>query len=463
MRLRAGYMVAAIGIASVMLASLVMFAVESGRSEHADRAALRAELLADVILNSFLAHSHAGGNPDVVRFLDYFTDSESRAGGVVSVRLLDPGGADNAYSRILLDRESEILRKGFSTEGLEVLDVTRAIVNMDKCRKCHVSDGDVLAFLSVRVAADGAAARASFLSDKLVAKGLTLGLIMVALLGASALIFKERKTLSQGSPDTDASGTGTRGGFGSLFAWLNPAGKQPDDSSIQSMEKVDKMATIGELSSAIAHEIKNPLAGISGAIQVLFEGFDEDDPRREVVEEVLAEIGRMDKTVKDLMSFARPPEPSFIRIPVMAIVEQTIGLVAGRAKKQFVDVSIESTDTQAVVLADPDQIQQVLQNIIMNAFQVMPSGGTLKVAQRVLATGREVEVAISDTGSGIKGEDIKYIFEPFFTTRSSGTGLGLAICRSIIERHGGSVKVDSTLGSGTTFTIRLPLEEKLDV
>ncbi len=454
MRLRAGYIAAAVLISCVVLASYVLFAMGAGSSAYSYGARERAELLADVILNSFLSQSHSGGKPDVDRFLDYLAGS--RAGGIRSVRLLAPEG-DKPYARAVLDRMSGTTGDGLSDEGLKQLEVTRAVLNKDACRKCHAEEGDVLAFLSVSVEASDPYWRSRQLDNQLLQRGLLFGFVLIAALGLAALLF--RATTATEAKDADDRGhEDLRGGFGSLFTWLNAAGKTPDASSIRNMEKVEKMATIGELSSAIAHEIKNPLAGISGAIQVLSEGFKRDDPRRRIIEEVLVEINRLDKTVRNLMAFARPPDPSLIRMPVSAIIERTVELVAGQAKKQRIDVKILPTDDLAVVRADPDQMQQVLLNIIVNALYAMPEGGELTIATRVLKAGGVVEVTISDNGRGIAKDDLERIFEPFFTTKTSGTGLGLAICRNIVEIHRGTVDVESSPGHGTTFRIKLPLE-----
>ena len=460
MRLRAGYIAAAVLISGVVLASYVFFAMGAGRGAYSYGARERAELLADVILNSFLSQSHAGGKPDVERFLDYLAGG--RAGGVRSVRLLAPEG-DTPYARAGLDRMRDTTEEGLSVEGREVLEVTRAVLNKDRCRKCHAPEGDVLAFLSVRVEADSPLWRSRQLSSLLLQRGILFGFVLIASLGLAALIFRAREDGEARGADDKGREEGLRGGFGSLFAWLNAAGKTPDASSIRHMEKVEKMATIGELSSAIAHEIKNPLAGISGAIQVLLEGFPRGDKRREIVDEVLSEINRLDKTVRNLMAFARPPAPSLILIPVSAIIERTVELVAGQAKNQQIDVNILSDDELAdddlaAVRADPDQLQQVVLNIIVNALHAMPQGGALAIATRKIMAGEMVEMAISDNGSGIAEDDLEKIFEPFFTTKTSGTGLGLAICRNIVESHHGTVDVESSLGKGTTFRIRLPLE-----
>ncbi len=464
MKLRAGYVVASVLVAGWMLGAYVLFAIETSQQSHSYRELERAQVLADVILNSFISHSHSGNNSDIERFMNYLSDS--RAGGVKSIHLISAGDVDEPYTKILLQKATESADILESSEERQVVHVTRAIVNQDSCRKCHNTKGDVLAFLRLEMEADEAAYRSYDLKGKLLQRGFIIGFVLLGFMGLTAILFKATDNESDISwkPDTSDKPTKDfdRGGFGALFASLNALGKTPNAKNIQSMEKVEKMATIGELSSAIAHEIKNPLAGISGAIQVLIESLDADDQRREVMDEILAEIQRLDKTIRNLMAFARPPEPSLIRTPVSAIIERTATLIAGQAKKQFVDVNIVPVDGMAIVLADPDQIQQVLLNIMMNALHVMHEGGTLGVTTRILTDDKIVEVAISNTGEGIPEKNMAYIFEPFFTTKTSGTGLGLAICRNIIERHEGSIHAHSSKGTGSTFIIRLPLRETLN-
>jgi signal transduction histidine kinase len=224
------------------------------------------------------------------------------------------------------------------------------------------------------------------------------------------------------------------------------------------MQKVEKMANIGELAAAIAHEIKNPIAGISGAIQVLSEEFPDGDDRKEIINEVLAEIGRLDKTVRDLLSFAKPPEPSLVRTPVAPLIERSMRLISAQAKKQGVEVDAASMAQDAEVNIDPEQMQQVLINIMMNALHSMSAGGKITLATQVDKEKNELEISISDTGNGISQDELKNIFKPFYTTKHTGTGLGLSISKNIVESHGGSIIVESRVGVGSTFAITLPME-----
>jgi len=243
--------------------------------------------------------------------------------------------------------------------------------------------------------------------------------------------------------------------FNSMIEELQKAQEELKRCHLEEMKRIEKMATLGELASAIAHEIKNPLAGISGAMQVLAEEFEDDDPRRETIEEVLKEIERLDKTIRDLLNFAKPVEPKIIEVDLKSIVEKSLSLVKNQAQKQNIHITFRYDDNLEMLELDPQQIQQVILNIILNAFHAMPEGGQIIID--VKKVDNYAEIAISDTGVGIKQEDIKKIFRPFYTTRHTGTGLGLPISSNIIEAHGGEIKVESTPGLGSTFKIILPI------
>jgi signal transduction histidine kinase len=242
--------------------------------------------------------------------------------------------------------------------------------------------------------------------------------------------------------------------LGSILSELAASRRQIEAYNIETMQKVEKMVNIGELAAVIAHEIKNPLAGISGAIQVFSEDFPPEDPRKEIITDILSEIERLDKAVRDLLSFARPPEPHLIKTPVENVIDRCMRLVGGQAKKQGVEVNLISLEDPVDVDIDPEQMQQVFLNLMMNALH----SGTLTVAVHVSRDEGHVDVTFSDTGQGVRAEDIANIFKPFYTTKQTGTGLGLAISKNVVEKHGGRIHVESTLGSGSLFRIRLPIE-----
>ncbi len=230
------------------------------------------------------------------------------------------------------------------------------------------------------------------------------------------------------------------------------------------MHRMDKLASLGQLASGLAHEIKNPLAGIGSAIQVLFSGIQVDNARKEMVKEILNQVHRLDGTLKTLLSFARPGQPKLSPSDLNEVIEAVLFLVSQQTKKQNIEIQLHFPKSLPKVKIDPQQIQQSVLNVVLNGIEAMPSGGTLTVAAKE-KTGIDpskkekvyVSLMISDTGTGIPEATMTQIFNPFYTTKPSGTGLGLSITQRIIEQHNGKIGVKSEAGKGTSFTIDLPV------
>jgi len=223
----------------------------------------------------------------------------------------------------------------------------------------------------------------------------------------------------------------------------------------------DRLATVGELAAGLAHDLRNPLAGISGALHVLTDQLPPDDARRALLAEVQAQISRMNKTLSDLLRHARPPALQSLPLNVNEIVEESLWLLPmGSGKEKEIEIVKQLDPNLPTLLLDPTLLHQALLNILVNARQAMPNGGRLTVNTR-LGNGafgkQEVKVVIGDTGPGIPREDLSRIFQPFFTTKAQGTGLGLAIAARIVEQHNGQIVVESEVGKGTTFRLTFPV------
>lgn len=231
----------------------------------------------------------------------------------------------------------------------------------------------------------------------------------------------------------------------------------------------EKLKALGELSVGIAHEIRNPLASISGSIQVLKDELRLSGDNAHLMEIVLRETERLNKLITDYLLFAKPAAGKRSRVDLGAVINSTIKVF--RNSPEATGIIIKSNvDNGFYVHGEERQLGQVFWNLFINGAHAMPKGGTLTVTSRVLPKeilansniplkpGRMyVEVIVADTGCGIKQDDIKRIFDPFFSTRDSGTGLGLAIIHRIIESHEGSIDVRSSPGVGTVFKVVLPL------
>jgi two-component system sensor histidine kinase PilS (NtrC family) len=213
------------------------------------------------------------------------------------------------------------------------------------------------------------------------------------------------------------------------------------------------MAAIGELSSNIAHEIRNPLAALKGSIEILKEDSVPRNYKERLMEIALNEMDRLDRIITDFLTYSRPAPPEFKRFDLHELLDDTIELIKNIEHKD--NVSIEKNYAGIVeVNADPQKIRQVFWNLGLNAVEAMPEGGELIVSTKNM--GSVVGITFKDFGFGIKEKDIEKIFYPFFTTKEHGTGLGLAIAYRIIEEHQGRISVNSSPGVGTTFEVILP-------
>lgn len=222
-----------------------------------------------------------------------------------------------------------------------------------------------------------------------------------------------------------------------------------------SLAQQGKMASLGILSSGVAHEINNPLGVILGYAGYLENKLDPEDPNHHFIHEIKRESKRCKKIVQDLLNYARTPKPEFAETDINQLLDQIVSFAANHTDMHGVEINKKFSDDLPELLIDGDQIRQVAINLILNAGAAMEDGGLLTVS-----TNREdndVVITFADSGSGIDEADLEQIFEPFYTTKDRGTGLGLAITKQIIEQHHGSIQMTSRLQQGTTVTIRLPL------
>jgi len=226
------------------------------------------------------------------------------------------------------------------------------------------------------------------------------------------------------------------------------------DAVAAQLIRAEHLAEIGQLAASLAHEIKNPLAGISGAIQIIGAAMRPDDPHREIVREILFQIGRLDFTVRDLLLYARPSPPVPQELKMDALLQRVLVLLREEPDVRRVRVEFEPKNGQAILHADEAQMEQLLMNLIINAAHASPEGATIQVSLHELNF--YTRLVVRDSGHGMKPEVIERALEPFYTTKAKGTGLGLAICRRIAEAHGGTITLDSEVGKGTTVCVELP-------
>lgn len=250
------------------------------------------------------------------------------------------------------------------------------------------------------------------------------------------------------------------------------------------LRRHERLATLGQLSAGVAHEIRNPLAGIGTSAQVLLKRFEPRDDRARFVQVILDEVARLDRIVTSLLQYARPRTPELRQATLLECVDRVVGLASDAIQQAHVKVEVEVAPRLPAIYIDSDLVTQVLLNVTLNAVQAMPEGGTLRYELRRVrrrrpprGPGRRAEdlprergggtgwiayeqVRVIDTGTGIPRGVLAKLFDPFFTTKATGTGLGLSISQTIMQEHGGSIAVDSREGRGTTVLLNFPLEKR---
>jgi len=228
----------------------------------------------------------------------------------------------------------------------------------------------------------------------------------------------------------------------------------------EEVRQKDRLAAVGQMAATVAHEIRNPLGGIEGFAALLARDIQEDDPRRRLVEKILAGTRSLNRVVSELLAFTRPMELKFEEIDAEDLLRSV--LVLAGDERDGVDVRIKSElrEKRDKLRADREMLAQALLNLVLNAFQSMPQGGELEIGISAEPRSEQgpasVMVTFTDTGCGMAKEVLPRIFEPFFTTKEKGTGLGLALASRVIEGHGGRIAVSSEEGLGSTFEVRLP-------
>jgi signal transduction histidine kinase len=248
----------------------------------------------------------------------------------------------------------------------------------------------------------------------------------------------------------------------------------------------ERLASLGELTAGVAHEIRNPLAGIGASAQLLRSRLGAEDDRTRLLDLILDEVARLDRIVESMLGFARPSRPTLRLEDVPVCLERALRLVEGEASRAGIEIQSHIVEDVPRVWIDPDQMEQVFLNLLRNAIQAMEgSGGLLRVTVRRVArrpylrrrAGRRredggrlpleppslmdwVEVEVTDAGHGVSPEALDRVFNPFYTTRKTGTGLGLSITQAIIHEHGGMISLTSEPGRGTTVLVDLPEDKR---
>lgn len=459
---------------AVTLAAMVAAAVhfygadmERGRRE-------RAELFAGMVAGGISNVMLAGRPHEVPALLEALA---AHGSDLVVASLVSPSGHVSASSspallgtvpwRDLKRFERPAVVVGPAGNDREYA-VIQPIMNAEACARCHGTQSRVNGWIDLRFT------RAPVLqAEAQLAKTLALSaavafvcLLFIALwlLGREAVTPLQRLvdvmrraeagdlTVKADEGRPDELGIAARG-FDATLAALRRSQTELEAFYRERMVRADRFAAVGEIATGLAHEIKNPLAGLSGALELLAEDLQVDPRQTEIVAEMRHQVQRLTHTMESLLSFARPAKAKLRSTDVNGSIDKVLFLLKQQSRGGVVSIEHEMSPGIPHVLADPFQLEQVFLNICLNAFQAMSGGGTLTVRSR--AGDGNVVVEVEDTGPGIPPDLRAQVFKPFFTTKREGNGLGLAISARIVAEHGGHIGYRCPPGGGTVFIVTL--------
>ncbi|RMF44873.1 MAG: HAMP domain-containing protein [Deltaproteobacteria bacterium] len=475
-------------LVSIVIGAFTMFHIRREEEHLINSTRRSAHLLLTTVEKAIFNSMRVGNSYDVQNILEMVGRSHS----VATVRIFHPDGTILKSSRPteigrrlrsfdLTLYQNNRVEGVFKVDGKDVLGLVRPIVTDEQCFLCHGEGRKVVGVLDLNFSLEQMTDQIwesyqSFMLHMVVTILILSGGISFLLLRfvrrpmeemADKMALVEQGDLSVRLEPRYADEMGSLiRSFNSMVDKLQRAREELEEVHYRQMQRADRLASVGEMATGLAHEIKNPLAGISGAISVLAQDFPEDDPRREVVDQVLEQIARLNKTVTDLLYFGRPGKPEMTWVDINNLIKETLFFISQHPEARNIHRVKELARELPPALVDAKQIQQVLFNIIINAIQAMEEGGTLTVHSSVKTgpRGRElIHVEIRDTGPGIAPDMLDRIFTPFHTTKNQGTGLGLAICKQLVEQHGGTIGVESEVGEGTVFTIELPVHFRPEI
>ena len=353
--------------------------------------------------------------------------------------------------------------------------VRQPVVKQASCNSCHAADPPVVGWLEVRFSRQATIAAKKQLSLILIATALPALFVLVVvtawllrrevigplhgLVGAMKQAESGDLTVRADTGRPDELGVAARG-FDATLTALRNAQVEVESFYRERMLQADRFATVGELATGLAHEIKNPLAGLSGALEVLADDLVGSPEQKDVISEMQHQVVRLTKIMESLLNFARPPQPLMRSTDLNATLQNVLFLVQQQRTKAAIEIRTDLAADLPPMMVDAAQLEQVFLNLCLNGLQAIEGGGVLTVRSRPTETGCTVEV--EDTGPGIPPEIRPSVFRPFFTTKRNGSGLGLAISARIVSDHGGHIDFQCPQTGGTVFYVHLrsPMEPK---
>ncbi|MCL4558273.1 MAG: ATP-binding protein [Deltaproteobacteria bacterium] len=400
---------------------------------------------------------------------------------VISIGILDRSGRPiYLYSRNADQKISLPPMRGYlnmvTTEHKGSIEVFYPVSNQSACYRCHGAATPLLGLLYIKISTD----RYNTAFRGLLSNWFTMSVIVVSILIFSIWLIT---TIVIEKPIEDLVGTLKKASEGNLSVRLSThendelgflseqvnmmldrlAYKEAEAKKMTELQiqRMDKLASLGEISLSLAHEIRNPLAGISGVLQVFKDDLVTDKEKSALFNQIMQQIGKIDKLVGDMLTFSKLPVHDITEFNINESIKAIKLLLEPQAVAEHISIVLPLDIGVPDIKADKDSLEQVVINLMLNAMQAMPGGGTLEVSTEFIDTFGEPYILIkaSDTGKGIPPGIRDRIFDPFFTTKHNGTGLGLAISLSIVRGMNGNITFETEEGKGTTFFVRIPYVE----
>lgn len=485
-------------VVTLSMAIFAYFIIENQKEHLLNAKSKEIEILSTLVRNGFTNLMREGKVEDVHNFLNVLGVQED----LLEVRILDPQGTVLRSSRkieegismahllpgqILTQQTPLVLEQEIA--GRPLLNSIQILHNETACNACHGKENKVLGVLNVGLPIEMTQRSSTFNRNLLIAStvitlllmGMAINLLLNRLvrkpigqlIEAMAQVEKGNLNIEVSLSTRDELGRLAQS-FSSMVQKLSQTQRELEKQQLQQILQVKHLASLGELAASVAHEIKNPLAGIKLAIQILAKEPELAARQRETLEEIMHSMERLDKTMADLLSYSRIRPPELKPVSLHQSIEAALSSI--NEECQIAGVRIEKSFDFIIppLPLDSQQLERAFLNLFLNALQAMPKGGILTIQTKRHESGyhlREdfpmpgvsgqeegwVEVTVTDTGEGIPPDIMGEIFRPFFTTKAKGTGLGLSLAQRIIEQHHGQIFAQSKVMIGTTFYLIFPI------
>ena len=442
----------------------------------------KAELITSMVENS-LSHSMKEKRLEEIQSN---IESVSSSSSIKSIRILDPQGiilrsnqeveiGNSLEKEYLISLEKlltdETQKNFYFTREKLSFQSYRTIKNRNECFECHSPSQEIIAVLAVETdytATSALIRRNQFKAILIASLSITILTYIIFRLFEKVInrpisqLKENMEKVQRGDMSiqfpirrNDEIGSLTKS-FNVMISKLKEANQKIENLFQLQMEKAEHLASIGELAAGLAHEIKNPIAGMKGALEIINQKTDASDPQKEIFTEILLQIEKIHKIIEDLLSYAKPKEISYNLVNPNECIKNAIILAKPQINNKDVHFHFQGIENNTLARMDSNKIQEVMLNLMLNSISAIKEKGHINLTLQKRSK-KVLEIIFSDDGAGIKKEHISQIFNPFFTTKIRGTGLGLSICKKIIEAHKGSIKVEGIEGNGTTFFIQLPV------